>query len=101
MMQFSSPAAATFTMLDEHARRLIEMMGHSPGTRGALAPEDVAPALARLRSALAQVPAPQPTAEEQEPDAPQQTVGLKQRAFPLLDMLEQAAKKKKPVLWGI
>ena len=100
MIKFSSPAAADFSMLDEHAQDLLQKMGHSPGTRGALAAEDVAPALQRLRAAVAATPA-KVEEKEDEMGERQPVVNLHQRAYPLIQMLENAAARGKPVLWGV
>ena len=100
MIKFSSPADADFNMLDEHAQDLIEKMGHTAGSRGALAAEDVAPALARLRAAVGATPA-KVQDEEDAMGHEQPVVNLHQRAYPLMQMLERAAAKGKPVLWGV
>lgn len=105
MIRFTSPAAGSFSMMDADARRMIELMGHSPGTLGALAADEVAVALHRLRSATevdrqqlrSATPAPGHRIED-EMEAP---VSLSHRAFPLIDMLEKAQDQQKPVLWGM
>lgn len=101
MVRFSSPATNDITMLDAHARALIEMMGHLPSGRGAIAAEDVPRALQNLRSAIAAYREPERVvpegrdAEEEE----REHVGLKRRAFPVIELLERAAGAKEPVLW--
>jgi hypothetical protein len=62
-------------------------------------PEQMAQTIAQLEDAIAVSPAP---AEEDE-DAPRdpiaRPVGLRQRAFPLLDLLKRAKENGYPVLW--
>ena len=45
LVTFSSPVSADITMFGDVALRLIKLMGHSGTIPGALAAEDVAPAL--------------------------------------------------------
>lgn len=101
MLKFSSPAANDIPMLDAHARVLIEMMGHAPSTRGAIAAADVPAALARLRAAVAahrETERAQPAGRDAEEEE-REHVDLKRRAFPVIQLLERAAQAEEPVLW--
>jgi hypothetical protein len=101
MIHFSSPATAEIMMFDEQGKTLIELMGHRWSASGAIAADDVPAALQHLRKSLeghglAQ-PDPEKAAEDDENET--EVVELQRRAFPLIAMLEAAAKKKSPVLW--
>lgn len=103
MIRFSSSAAADLSMFDGPACELLRMAGRLEADRGAIGADEVAGALQALRSALAALPAPPPEpeksakGEDETPGEPE--VGLRQRAWPLVDMLERAARKKVAVLW--
>lgn len=105
MIRFSSPAAADIHMLDEHAGQLLDAIGKSRGERGVISPEEIPRVLSSLRAAIAR-DAPQHARPEDADDADErqrreQDVDLGRRAYPLIDMLERAAKKKKEITWGI
>ncbi|HEY0972861.1 MAG TPA: DUF1840 domain-containing protein [Solimonas sp.] len=101
MIRFYSSAAADIPMLDDHARELLQLAGRLPdGPRGAIAPDEIAAALTTLRTAVAAAPVP-PVDEERERETGEIPVGLRQRAFPLITMLERAAARDKPVLWEV
>jgi hypothetical protein len=104
MIRFSSSAAADLSMFDSPARELLRMAGRLEADRGAIGADEVAGALQALRSALAALPAPPPEPEKSAKDGEDETpgepeVGLRQRAWPLVDMLERAARKNVAVLW--
>lgn len=104
MIRFTSAAAGRFEMLDAHARDVLGLIEREAGERGAIAAADVPQARDRLRSALAAHTEPEPATESEGDEAEEQAqrrqhVSLAQRAWPLLDMLERAARKNKPVLW--
>ena len=85
------------------AKALLAMMDHSGTTPGALAADEVAPALARLQQALAAEDAP-PTpaadqADSEAEDDPPAPIPLTTRALPLVELLAAADKAAAPVLW--
>jgi hypothetical protein len=84
-----------FTMFGEVAVQLLKMMGHSGTVPSALLAKDIPAARARLEAAL--VAAPSAEAGEDEDGKPR--VSLRQRAHPLLDLLERAARADCDVLW--
>jgi hypothetical protein len=104
LVTFSSKAGADILMLSQHAKPLLQIMGKLDGTelaeRGVFMPEDIAQTIAQLEQAIALSPAP---ADDDDDDAPRdpitRPVGLRQRAFPLLDLLKRAKEKGLPVLW--
>ena len=95
LVRFQTPAHASITMFGEIAKSLLRMMGMSGAVPGAIEAEDVPAALQRLREALTTAQAePDPQTEEEE-KAPR----LSLRAYPLVQLLEAAAKKKQYVVW--
>lgn len=97
---FRSKAAADVIMFTENAVELLKIAGKEAGAEGIFTPEQIPPALERLRTAVAAgEPAPADKAEEAE-DATRQKVSLRSRAWPLMEMLERAQKKNVPVVWG-
>lgn len=87
------------TMFGDTARQLIHMMGR-PGTiPSALLASDVAAALAELRGALDQADAPEPARSGDDEESEKPVVSMRQRAFPLIKLLEDAERHGSDVMW--
>ncbi len=103
LITFKSKAAGDIAMFAEHADQLLRVMGKSLGPdsapRGIITALEVAGALAKLQAAADQARAEQRLQQDQ-PQA-HLTVSLAQRAYPLLEMLERAAKKSVDITWGV
>jgi len=96
LVRFDSKAG-TITMFGDVAVALLKLMGQSGALPGAVLAADIPPAVQRLRSALDRQPAagrPEENKDDGEPN-----VGLHQRAFPLIELLERAAKQGADVIW--
>ena len=97
LVRFDSKAGS-ITMFGDVAEKLLRMMGQSGAVPGALLAADIPAAAARLRQGVAgdrEQPAPQ---EDRKDDA-EPPVGLGQRAFPLIELLERSAKTGADVIW--
>ncbi|NBC49855.1 MAG: DUF1840 family protein [Gammaproteobacteria bacterium] len=101
LITFKTPVHADITMFGDVAKALIRMMGHSGAVPGALLAKDVPAALDRLKAAVETNPeAPlDPERDEDDEDARAQSVSLKHRALPLIELLEAAARDEKNVMW--
>ena len=97
LVRFDS-SVGTITMFGDVADRLLRMMGHSGTIPSAILAQDIPPAVARLKSALAAAPEAPPAAADDERDR-QPKVSLQQRAFPLIELLERASAAGADVLW--
>lgn len=98
LITFSCPAYADITMFGDVAIRLLKLMGHSGTVPSALLAADVPAALERLKAGIAaNSSAPPSEAEENEDEEP--AVSLSHRAFPLVALLDAAAKAKCDVMW--
>lgn len=106
LVTFSSKAGADILMMAQHAKPLLTILGKTDGkdllTRGVFMPEHLGDAIARLEQAIAAEPK-QNQDEDADDDYPKDAlrlpVGLRQRSFPLLDMLRRAQQQKVPVMW--
>ena len=90
--------SATITMFGDVAKKLLKLMGQSGDVPGALLSRDIPAAVERLRRAVAAEPdqAKQDKPAEEDGEA---TVGLKHRAFPLIDLLDRAGQRGDDVVW--
>jgi len=97
LVKFNSDAGALI-MFGDVARKLLRMMGQTGDVPGALLAPDVPAALERLKKAVAAEPAARegggPAAGNEEPP-----VSMRQRAFPLIDLLTRAAMRDRDVVW--
>lgn len=109
LVVFRSKAAGEIFMFAETARRIFEIIGKAEAPRGVITAEQVPEALARLQAAVDEEKAQLKAAAEQAEDADRRgddvaaarAITLGQRAFPLLEMLRAAQKKKVDVTWGV
>ncbi len=93
LVKFDSKVGG-ITMFGDIAVALLKATGNSGTVPGALLAGDIPPALERLKAAVAAAPAKEGGRDEQEPK-----VSLRQRAYPLIDLLERASKAGADVLW--
>ncbi|MBX9965420.1 MAG: DUF1840 domain-containing protein [Burkholderiales bacterium] len=97
LVKFDSKAGQFF-MDGEIAVQLLKLMGNSGTVPGAILGADVGAAHQRLAAAVRGSSDPVPSQVE-DSDAAELPVSLKQRAYPLLDLLERAARQGADVLW--
>jgi arylsulfatase A-like enzyme len=98
LIRFDSKAGG-FSTFGDVAVTLLKMMGHSGPVPGAILAKDIPPALDKLRSAVAAAPEPpveQGSGKHADKEPP---VSIRQRAFPLIELLERAARDGCDVLW--
>lgn len=111
LVTFKSAASADVIMFGDPAKELIAMLGKDPeDAKGIVTVEQLPQAIEKLRAAIEADKARRALrdAEREEQEAEEQgktgmaaPVGLAQRAWPLLDMLESALKEGVPVVWGV
>jgi hypothetical protein len=99
LVRFDSDAGG-FSMFGDVAVKLLKMMGHSGTVPSAILARDIPGALARLKAAVDTEPEP-PPAPEQDTRRPESEpkVSLRQRAYPLIELLARAEKRGCDVMW--
>jgi hypothetical protein len=99
LVKFQSDVG-TVTMFGDVAVPLLKLMGHSGTVPSAILPEDIPAAVARLKDAVAAGPDDTSSADGKDGDSKEELpVSLKQRAFPLIELLERAARRDCEVMW--
>jgi hypothetical protein len=109
LVVFRSKAAGEIFMFAETARRIFQIIDKTDTPRGVITAEQVPAALVRLQAAVDEEKALLKAAGEQAQEADRRgeevnaarAITLGQRAFPLLDMLRAAQKKRVEITWGI
>lgn len=110
LYRFQSKATGDVVMLAPHAEALLRILGKEPAPQGILPVESLPAALAALREAIeeeARRTAAEPTDPDTEAQAPQdaeldeERPGLRQRAWPLMQMIERALAEGQAIVWGV
>jgi len=98
LYKFKSKDTGDVIMLEPNGRRVLEIIGKTPGPQGIILPEQMPAAIAALHAAIA-------LEESQEKDAEvaasAEGVGLRHRALPFIEMLERNIKDGHEVVWGV
>jgi len=99
LVTFKTTAYADITMFGDAAEALLKLMGQSGNVPGALMADNVADAIAKLKSSLADQPIDNGEAAFSDDDDKTSRVALATRAVPLLELLEAAAASGANVVW--
>ena len=98
--KFKSPATGDLIMLGPQGDQLLRLLGREPAPSGIIEPAAMAAALAALQAAI--------SAAEEPPAAPADArvddlppVALRQRLWPMVEMLRRAQAAQRPVVWGV
>jgi Domain of unknown function (DUF1840) len=98
--KFKSPATGDLIMLGPQGDQLLRLLGREPAAQGIIEVAAMPAAMASLQAAIQQAEAkPNETAPTDE-DGPA-TVGLRQRLWPMLEMLRSAHAARAVVVWGV
>ncbi len=90
LVTFTSSETGELMMFADVARVLLQALGKETTARGAFTRDEMAPAAASLRQAVARAEAP--PVEDGEEEGKEPVVALGQRAWPFIDMLERSAR---------
>jgi hypothetical protein len=99
LYKFKSKAAGDLIMLEPNGRRVLQIIGKDPGPKGIILPEEMPGAISALESAIAQEEADQKASGQ--PAAKTDSVSLRQRAVPFIEMLQRCAREKHEIVWGV
>ena len=94
--KFKSAASGDVIMLGPHGDQLLQLLGREPAAKGIIEAAAMPMALVTLQSAAA--------AEEQARAADasaKPAVALRQRLWPMIDMLRRSHAANEPVVWGV
>lgn len=98
LITFRSKAVGNITMFGNVAMTLLKMTGHSGTVPGAFSESDIPHALASLRTIL-DTAIGKAEGNPADDDGSTERVSLKQRAYPLIEMLAAASARGGSVTW--
>ena len=118
LYKFKSRSTADLILLEPHGRRLLQIMGKETGPTGIITVAQIPAAVAALEAAVldqerrvaaaqaqakqGQASAPDDDAQGDSPqgDSDSDTISLRQRAAPFIEMLRRSAQGGDDVVWG-
>ena len=109
LYKFKSKVTADLIMLEPNGRKVLQLIGKGDAAslvKGILLPPDMPAAAAALERAIADEEAAQQKRQEEAQAAgeklpPSETVSLRQRAVPFIDMLRRCQKAEQEIVWGV
>ncbi|MEO6364240.1 MAG: DUF1840 domain-containing protein [Caldimonas sp.] len=103
MYRFESRADADLLMMTPVGEQLLRIIGKEPTAQGIIQSTDLPAAIAALQQAIAAADAARTPSREQGDDEADgaRSVGLAQRAWPLLEMMRRSLADKSDVVWGV
>ena len=100
--RFRSPAAGDVVMLGASGDELLRILGREPAAQGIIEPAAMPAAIAALQAAVAAAEAPADTEDHEDDGSERQRgVSLRQRVWPMMEMLKRAHAEDAPVVWGV
>ena len=101
--KFRSAVTGDLIMLGPQGDHMLRLLDREPAPKGIIEPTAMADAMTRLQAAIAadeQAPANAANVDPADPAAPQ-PVGLRQRLWPMVEMLRRCQAAQEPVVWGV
>ncbi len=103
--KFRSRATGDLLMLQASGDELLRLLGREPAAQGIIEPAAMPAAITRLQAALQDAepaePGPAPGEDDGEIERERRPVGLRQRLWPVLEMLRRAQAADEPITWGV
>jgi hypothetical protein len=101
--KFKSKAAGDVIMLGPNGDQMLRLIGREPAAKGIVEVPHMAAAIAALRAAVQADEAPVESDDDHgDQDAPGRgAITLRQRLWPVIDLLERSLAAGEPVVWGV
>jgi hypothetical protein len=103
--KFKSKAAGDVIMMGPTGDQVLRAAGREPAPKGIFEPEALPLAMADIEKAIVADEAERTRMEEEAraegKPVPPAGITLRQRAWPLVEMMKRAHKAGEPVVWGV
>ncbi|MEO6410780.1 MAG: DUF1840 domain-containing protein [Burkholderiaceae bacterium] len=104
--KFKSKAAGDVIMLGASGDDVLRTIGKSPAAKGIIEAADMPAAMQAIEAAVAADEAARESAEQELRSSGQTLpardgVSLRQRAWPLVEMMKRAHAEGEPIVWGV
>ena len=107
LYKFKSKVTGDLIMLEPNGRQILQLIGKGDAAKGILQPAEMPAAIAALERAVAEDEAAQQQRLQDAQAAGEkaalrsETVSLRQRAVPFIDMLKRCQQADKEIVWGV
>lgn len=104
--KFKSKAAGDLIMMGPSGDQVLRIIGKEPAPKGIIEPPAMAAAITAIERAVADDEAARAQAEREAQAqgrtlAPREGVSLRQRAWPMVEMLRRAQAAGHDIVWGV
>ena len=104
--KFKSKAAGDVIMMGPTGDQVLRAIGRDPAAKGIFEMSDMPAAIAAIEAAIADDEAARKQAEQEAAAdgkklGPRDAVSLRQRAWPLVEMMKRAIAEGENVVWGV
>ena len=109
--KFKSKAAGDVIMMGPNGDQVLRLIGKEPAAKGIIEPAHMAAAIAAIEQAIAAEESAKTATKadaakgkdgkDDKDDKPQDRVSLRQRAWPLVEMLKRARAANQEIVWGV
>lgn len=103
--KFKCKAAGDVIMLGPNGDELLRLLGREPATKGIIEPAAMPAALDALQAAASADDAARAAANASDPEAADTSrpagITVRQRVWPMVEMLRRAHAADAPVVWGV
>ena len=106
--KFKSAASGDLIMLGPQGDQLLRLLGREPAAKGIIEVAAMAQAFAALQAAIAAeeqagraAAVPTVAGDEAAAEPAQPVVGLRQRLWPMVEMLRRCQAAAEPIVWGV
>ena len=104
--KFKSKAAGDVLMMGPNGDALMRILGREPAPKGIIEPAAMAAAMTAIAQAIqaeevARAEAETEAAARGDTLPPREGVAIRQRLWPMVEMLKRAAGAGEPVIWGV
>ena len=99
--KFKSPATGDLIMLGPQGDQMLRLIGREPAAKGIIEVAAMPAAIDALQAAVAAAETPADTPAEDRDEASAPNVGLRQRLWPMVELLRRAQAADAAVVWGV
>jgi hypothetical protein len=104
--KFKSKATGDVIMLGPNGDQILRILGREPAPKGIIEPADMPVAIAAIEAAIAASEAERGRRQERgaangDEGQRAEAITLRQRAWPLIEMMKRAHKADVPIVWGV
>jgi Domain of unknown function (DUF1840) len=103
LYKFKSKAAGDVIMLQANGDQVLRILGKEPAAKGIIEAAAMPAAMAALEAAIisGETAPNEPPGAAPESTAGADRVSLRQRAWPLVEMMKRAHAAGEPIVWGV